>query len=63
MRSIARRLGRSSSTISRELARNACGADGYRARTAHALAYERASRLKPVKLASNLALGERVKTI
>lgn len=59
-RSIARRLGRSSSTISRELGRNACGADGYRARTAHALAYERASRPKPVKLASNLALRERV---
>ena len=53
MRAIAARLGRSPSTISRELARNTCGA-GYRATTAHALAYERASRPKPAKLAVNL---------
>ena len=44
MRVIAARLGRSPSTISRELARNAGGAGGYRARTAHALAYHPASR-------------------
>ena len=55
MRAIARRLGRSPSTISRELKRNA-DRRGYRATTAHALAYERASRPKPAKLASNLAL-------
>jgi transposase, IS30 family len=42
MRAIARRLGRSPSTVSRELRRNADRA-GYRATTAHALAYERAS--------------------
>jgi IS30 family transposase len=52
MRSIARRLGRSPSTVGRELSRNA-DRRGYRARTAHALAYERASRPKPAKLAVN----------
>src|SRR3954454_18010382 len=57
MRCIARRLGRSPSTISRELRRNA-DRRGYRATTAHALAYERASRPKPAKLATNLALRE-----
>ena len=50
MRSIARRLGRSPSTISRELSRNGDRAGGYRATTAHALAYVRASRPKPSKL-------------
>jgi IS30 family transposase len=56
MRVIARRLGRSPSTVSRELRRNADRSGGYRATTAHALAYERASRPKPAKLATNLAL-------
>jgi len=61
MRVIAARLGRSPSTISRELARNAGGiAGGYRATTAHALAYERASRPKPAKLAVNLELRRAV---
>jgi IS30 family transposase len=55
MRVIARRLGRSPSTVSRELRRNG-DRRGYRATTAHALAYERASRPKPAKLATNLAL-------
>jgi transposase, IS30 family len=48
--------GRSPSTISRELRRNGDRRGGYRATTAHALAYERASRPKPAKLHSNLAL-------
>jgi IS30 family transposase len=57
MRAIARRLGRAPSTISRELSRNADRRDGsYRPTSAHALAYERASRPKPAKLATNLAL-------
>jgi IS30 family transposase len=56
MCAIARRLGRSPSTISRELKRNADRAGGYRATTAHALAYERASRPKPAKLATNVRL-------
>jgi transposase, IS30 family len=57
IRKIARRLGRSPSTISRELRRNADRRDGgYRAMTAHALAFERASRPRPAKLHTNLAL-------
>jgi IS30 family transposase len=60
MRSIATRLGRSPSTISRELARNADGAGWYRASSAHVLAYERASRPKPAKLVTNQVLRERV---
>jgi transposase, IS30 family len=60
MRQIAARLGRSPSTISRELARNAHGGVGYRASTAHALAYHRASRPKAAKLVTNPVLRERV---
>jgi IS30 family transposase len=60
MRSIARRLGRCPSTISRELARNADAGGGYRATTAHALAYERACRPKPAKLATNVVLRKKV---
>jgi transposase, IS30 family len=60
MRAIAGRLGRSPSTISRELGRNADRAGGYRATTAHALAYERASRPKPAKLAVNRRLRRAV---
>jgi transposase, IS30 family len=60
MRSIAARLGRSPSTISRELSRNAEGTGRYRATSAHAAAYERASRPKPAKLATNLVLREKV---
>ena len=58
MRAIASRLGRSPSTISRELKRNADRRDGYRATTAHALAYERAGRPKPAKLATNPRLRQ-----
>ena len=53
---MAARLGRNVSTISREVARNRDGQGRYRASTAHAWAYERASRPKPAKLAVNVAL-------
>jgi len=60
LRLIATVLGRSPSTISRELARNVDPRGGYRATTAHALAYDRASRPKPAKLVTNLALRAKV---
>ena len=60
MRDIAGSLGRSPSTISRELSRNADGLGRYRATSAHALAYGRASRPKPAKLATNLRLRAKV---
>jgi DNA-binding CsgD family transcriptional regulator len=47
VREIARRLGRSPSTISRELRRD-FGVNGYRATRAHALAFELARRPKEV---------------
>jgi len=59
MRCIARRLGRSPATVSRELRRNT-DRHGYRATTAHALAWGRASRPKPAKLAVNRALRAKV---
>jgi transposase, IS30 family len=60
IRFISRRLERSPSTISRELARNSDPRGGYRATTAHPLAYERASRPKPAKLVTNVVLRARV---
>ena len=60
MRQIAVRLGRNVSTISREVARNRDGQGRYRASTAHAQGYERASRPKPAKLRVNVPLRERV---
>jgi IS30 family transposase len=60
MRDIAARLGRSCSTVSRELRRNTGRQGGYRATSAHARAWQRASRPKPAKLACNLALRDRV---
>jgi len=51
MRSIAGRLGRSPSTISRELGPNAELPGRYRATSAHAQAWGRAARPKPAKLA------------
>jgi transposase, IS30 family len=60
MRWIAARIGRSLSTISREPARNSERDGRYRASSAHALAYQRASRPKPGKLLSNLVLRQRV---
>jgi IS30 family transposase len=60
IRAIAARLGRSPSTVSRELRRNAGGNGAYRATVAHALAYGRASRPKPAKLRTNLVLRKHV---
>ena len=60
LRVIATELGRSPSTISRELARNGDPGGGYRASSAHALAYDRASRPKLAKLAVNLVLRAKV---
>ena len=60
VRVIAVRIGRSPSTVSRELRRNADGLGRYRATTAHALAYARASRPKPAKLVTNPALRAKV---
>jgi IS30 family transposase len=63
VREIARRLGRASSTISRELRRNAAtrsGAFQYRATTAQWHADRRAQRPKKVKLATNRALRQYV---
>lgn len=56
VRAIAMRLDRDPSTISRELRRNRDDHGDYRATTAHARAYDRASRPKPAKLATNPAL-------
>ncbi len=60
MRRIASRLGRSPSTISRELVRNHAQGGGYRASTAHALATGGPAGRRPAKLATNLALREHV---
>jgi transposase, IS30 family len=60
VRTIAIRIGRSPSTVSREIFRNSDTDGSYRASTAHARAYERAGRPKPAKLATNLVLRERV---
>jgi IS30 family transposase len=56
VRAIAARLGRSPSTVSRELRRNVNSAGQYRATTAHTLAYGRAGRPKAAKLVVNMAL-------
>jgi len=60
VRGIAQGIGRSPSTVSRELQRNALPKGSYRATTAHAAAYTRASRPKPSKLATNTELRTRV---
>jgi IS30 family transposase len=56
VREIARRLGRSPSTISRELRRNAPARGGYRATAAQWHAERRARRPKAAKLAINVEL-------
>lgn len=53
MRQIATRIGRSPSTVSRELSRNAEAPGRYRPTSAHAAAWVRAERPKPAKLATN----------
>ncbi len=58
-RSMARALGRSPSTVSREIGRNG-GADRYRAASADKAAYSRARRPKRCKLAENKRLGRTV---
>ncbi len=59
IRSIAKRLGRSPSTVSRELARNG-GRETYRANTADQAAWDRAIRPKICKLVANRALATAV---
>lgn len=56
LRSIARRLGRSASTVSREVARNG-GGSRYRAHRADQAALRRARRSKACKLAANPTLA------
>ena len=56
VRCIARALGRAPSSISRELSRNSDRHGTYRATSAHALAWQRASRPKPAKLWVNQRL-------
>jgi IS30 family transposase len=56
VRSIAARVGRAPSTVSRELKRNG-GQDGYRAVQADGAAWDRALRPKRCKLATNRALA------
>ena len=59
MRSIAALLGRSLSTISREVGRNG-GYDHYRATPADTRAWDRARRPKPCKLAGDRLLRQTV---
>jgi transposase, IS30 family len=60
LREIGTVIGRSASTVSRELRRNTRAGSVYRATSAHALAYERASRPKPAKLHTNTVLRAKV---
>jgi transposase, IS30 family len=61
MREVARRMGRSVSTVSRELARNAAPrAGGYQPERAHRLAWERQRRPKPSRLSGNPRLRGQV---
>jgi len=60
LRQIGAVVGSAASTVSRELRRNSVGGMPYRATSAHALAYERASRPKPAKLHTNTVLRAKV---
>ena len=62
VREIGRRLGRSHSTISRELRRNLMPHNSYRATTAHRIAFDAARRARPDKLSSAGLLRDRVAT-
>ena len=62
LRSIARRLGRAPSTISRELSRNG-GLASYRAHAAEQAAWDRAKRPKPCKLILNRPLAMTVASL
>jgi transposase, IS30 family len=64
VREIARRMGRSASTISRELARNCDPRTGaYQPERAHRLAWERQRRPKPSKLARDPVLRGQVQRL
>ena len=63
MRAIARELGRSPSTISRELERNTPTRAPYRASTAHGRAEDRSRRAKATKLAGNDRLRAQVQAL
>jgi transposase, IS30 family len=64
LRQIAARLGRSPSTVSRELARNADPrTGGYQPERAHRLAWERQRRPKPSRLAADPVLRGRVQQL
>nr|WP_324192347.1 IS30 family transposase [Nocardia puris] len=56
IRKIASELGRSPSTISRELNRNTVSSRGYMPHTAHRLSVKRRARPRPAKLVANTAL-------
>ncbi len=56
LRAIAETIGRSVSTVSREVKRNTKPGTAYRATSAHVFAYDRASRPKPAKLHTNTVL-------
>lgn len=60
VREIGRRLGRSHSTISRELRRNVMPRNRYRATTAHRIAFDAARRPRPGKLSSPGLLRDQV---
>ena len=62
LRSIAERLGRAPSTVSRELGRNG-GRGGYRAHQADRRAWDRARRPQSCKLARNLRLRSEVEAM
>jgi transposase, IS30 family len=60
VREVAARMGRSPSTVSRELARNAAPRGGYQPERAHRLAWERQRRPKPSKLSRSPQLRAQV---